>query len=232
MYFFGRICYDDHRNGGASRSEITKGLTNMDQIQIGKFIAACRKEKGMTQAQLAEKMGVSDRAVSKWETGKNMPDSSIMLDLCSELGISVNDLLNGRRIAMENYKEIAEKTILEMRNAKEQNDRTMLRLEIMIGILSTCLLFVLIALAAYGTIPEWVKGVLIAAGLIQFLVCMVFALRIEQTAGYYLCKNCGHCWVPEYKQVFFAPHFGMSRKMTCPCCGKRTYNKKILSKEE
>ena len=54
----------------------------MDQIQIGKFIAACRKEKGMTQAQLAEKMGVSDRAVSKWETGKNMPDSSIMLELC------------------------------------------------------------------------------------------------------------------------------------------------------
>lgn len=68
----------------------------MDQIQIGKFIAACRKEKGMTQAQLAEKMGVSDRAVSKWETGKNMPDSSIMLELCSELGITVNDLLNGR----------------------------------------------------------------------------------------------------------------------------------------
>ena len=66
----------------------------MDQIQIGKFIAAYRKEKGMTQAQLAEKMGVSDRAVSKWGTGKNMPDCAIMLDLCSELGITVNDLLD------------------------------------------------------------------------------------------------------------------------------------------
>ena len=121
----------------------------MDQIQIGRFIAACRKEKGMTQAQLAEKMGVSDRAVSKWETGKNMPDSSIMLDLCSELGITVNDLLNGRRIAMENYKEIAEKTMLEMRESKEQNDRMLLQTEVLMCSVSVALMLTLIVLAAY-----------------------------------------------------------------------------------
>ena len=67
----------------------------MDQIKIGKFIASCRKEQGMTQAILAEKLGISDRAVSKWETGKSMPDSGIMLELCDLLKINVNELLSG-----------------------------------------------------------------------------------------------------------------------------------------
>ena len=66
----------------------------MDQIKIGKFIASCRKEQGMTQAVLAEKLGISDRAISKWETGKSMPDSGIMLDLCELLKITVNELLS------------------------------------------------------------------------------------------------------------------------------------------
>ena len=66
----------------------------IDQDKIGKFIALCRKEKGLTQAQLGEKLNISDRAVSKWETGKCMPDSSIMLELCDILGITVNELLS------------------------------------------------------------------------------------------------------------------------------------------
>ena len=73
----------------------------MDQIKIGKFIASCRKEQGMTQAVLAEKLGISDRAISKWETGKSMPDSGIMLDLCELLKINVNELLSGERIMAE-----------------------------------------------------------------------------------------------------------------------------------
>ena len=73
----------------------------MDQIKIGKFIASCRKEEGMTQAELAEKLGISDRAVSKWETGKSMPDSGIMLELCGFLKINVNELLSGERIMAE-----------------------------------------------------------------------------------------------------------------------------------
>ena len=64
----------------------------MDQEKIGKFIASCRKDAGLTQAVLAEKLGITDRAVSKWENGKSMPDASLMLDLCQELGITVNEL--------------------------------------------------------------------------------------------------------------------------------------------
>lgn len=87
----------------------------MDQIKIGKFIAECRKNKNLTQVQLAEKLDITDRAVSKWETGKSIPDASIMLDLCNELGISVNELLMGEIIEKnEDYKQKIEETLLEM----------------------------------------------------------------------------------------------------------------------
>ena len=81
----------------------------MNQEAIGKFISTCRKEKGLTQTQLAEKLNITNRAVSKWETGKSVPDAAIMLDLCEILDVSVNGLLSGERIAMENYQKKAVK---------------------------------------------------------------------------------------------------------------------------
>ena len=72
----------------------------MDQQKIGKFIAECRKKHGLTQMQLAEKLNITDRAVSKWENGRSLPDSSIMLELCSLLGITVNDLLSGEVVSL------------------------------------------------------------------------------------------------------------------------------------
>ena len=74
----------------------------MDQIKIGKFIAECRKKVNLTQMQLSEKLGITDKAISKWERGIAMPDTSIMLELCEILGISVNELLSGEKICMEN----------------------------------------------------------------------------------------------------------------------------------
>ena len=91
----------------------------MDQMKIGKFIASCRKEQGMTQAVLAEKLGISDRAISKWETGKSMPDSGIMLDLCELLKINVNELLSGERIMAEAYDKRAEGRRKEPANAQD-----------------------------------------------------------------------------------------------------------------
>ena len=95
----------------------------MDQEKIGKFIAICRKEEGLTQAQLAEKLNITDRAVSKWETGKSMPDSSIMLELCGLLNISVNELLTGGRIDMsdmDKYKENAENNLISLLHNKKK----------------------------------------------------------------------------------------------------------------
>ena len=92
----------------------------MEQEMIGKFIPACRKEKGLTQMQLAEKLNITNRAVSKWETGKSMPDVSLMLDLCSILGITVNELLSGERIIMEDYQKKAEENLMELQAKKEK----------------------------------------------------------------------------------------------------------------
>jgi len=92
----------------------------MEQSKVGKFIAECRKKKNMTQAELAEKLNITDRAISKWETGKGMPDSSIMLELCNELDISVNELLSGEVIKMETYNQKAEENLLEMKKQIEK----------------------------------------------------------------------------------------------------------------
>lgn len=93
----------------------------MNQTEIGKFIAKCRKEKKLTQAQLAEKLNITDRAISKWETGKSMPDSSIMLDLCEILGITVNELLSGEEINVENYEKKADENLIALKRKDENN---------------------------------------------------------------------------------------------------------------
>ncbi len=80
----------------------------MDQKKIGRFIALCRKENGYTQAALAEKLGITDRAVSKWENGKSMPDASIILELCELLKINADELLTGEHILIDNFKETEE----------------------------------------------------------------------------------------------------------------------------
>lgn len=95
----------------------------MNQENIGKFIAKCRKGKNLTQAQLAEKLNITDRAVSKWETGKSMPDSSIMLELCEILGITVNELLSGEKIDMENLEKKADENLIALKRNEENNIR-------------------------------------------------------------------------------------------------------------
>ena len=106
----------------------------MNQIKKGKFIASCRKEQGMTQANLAEKLGITDRAVSKWENGKSMPDSGIMLELCELLEINVNELLSGEKIDMNNYEEKTEENLRQVLNRVEKilNENRVLKLAITI----------------------------------------------------------------------------------------------------
>lgn len=97
----------------------------MDQVKIGKFIAECRKKNNLTQMQLAEKLNITDRAVSKWENGKAMPDSSIMLDLCKELEISVNELLSGEKIEVNNYNQKAEENFIRLKQSEERIEKKM-----------------------------------------------------------------------------------------------------------
>ncbi len=92
----------------------------MNQLLIGQFISECRKEKQLTQAQLAEKLNITNRAVSKWETGNSIPDASIMLELCEILGINVNELLCGKRLDEKEEKKEGEKNIISLLLAKKE----------------------------------------------------------------------------------------------------------------
>ncbi len=204
----------------------------MDQIKIGKFIAACRKKKNLTQMQLAEKLNITDRAVSKWETGKALPDSSIMLALCEILGITVNDLLSGEIVTMDHYNEELENNLLEMIKQKEASDKRLLMLEWVVGGLSLIILMAPIICGALLPIePEWVRIVIVFSGFIPALIGFHFAIKIEQTAGYYECGHCKHKYVPKIQAMYAAPHMGRTRYMRCPECGKKSWQKKVLSKD-
>ena len=203
----------------------------MDQVKIGRFIAERRKEANLTQMQLAEKLNITNRAVSKWETGKAMPDTSLMLDLCNVLKISVNDLLSGEVVSMETYNKQLEQNLLEMVKQKEDADKRLLSLEIFIGALVTVILLALIFTASFVPMADWLRILLIVIGIIPFAIGISYAIRIEQMAGYYECAKCGHRYVPTYSSVLWATHINRTRHMRCPKCNEKSWQKKVLSKE-
>ena len=202
----------------------------IDQIKIGKFIAAKRKEKTLTQAEVAESLGITDRAVSKWERGLALPDASIMLNLCSILGISITELLTGEETMEANYKDKAEKLIIEIRKREEENNKYLLRLETVIGVLATVSALAIIFTAAFLTPGTVLMSFLVLIALLILFVGIYFALNIERDAGYYECSFCHHRYVPDFSHVVMAMHIGRSRLMKCPSCGKRTWQKKVLSR--
>ena len=204
----------------------------MDQIKIGKFIASCRKDAGLTQAVLAEKLGISDRAVSKWENGKSMPDSGIMLDLCELLKINVNELLSGEKIMVESYDKRAEENLLAMRKEVEEKNRQLLKTEIWIGAPATLAGLMMCVVAAYVEMPIWIRVALIVFAFVMILAVAFIAVGIEQKAGYYECQKCHDRHVPTYWQTNLAMHMGRTRYMKCPECGKYSWQKKVLTKEK
>lgn len=204
----------------------------MDQSKIGRFIAAKRKEKNLTQAALGDALGVSDRAVSKWERGLSLPDPAIMLPLCELLCISVNDLLLGEEPNMEDKDKKTEELLLEMTAEKRAADKRLLRVETVLGIFSIAILLGCDMLAAFAPMPDIFRVLLIIVGFAFAIVGISFGIHIEQKAGYYACRACGHRYVPTYSSVLWSMHAGRTRYMRCPRCGKASWQKKVLDPEE
>lgn len=201
----------------------------MNQVKIGKFIAQCRRNKKLTQSQLAEKLNITDRAISKWETGKGMPDSSIMLELCSELEITVNELLSGEKIEMDNYNKIAEENLVELKKLDETKNRMLLQLEIIIGILSTVAFLGVVLLTNIFVKNQTYISIICICSFIIFFIGISFTLKIETIAGYYECKKCNHKYIPKYNDVFWSMHLGRTRYLKCPKCNQKSWNKKVIS---
>lgn len=202
----------------------------MDQVKIGKFIAECRKHKNMTQAELAEKLNITDRAISKWETGKGMPDASIMLELCNELNISVNELLSGEVIEMENYNAKAEENLLELRQLDEVKNKMLLQLEIIMCVLITVAFLGVVLLTNIFVESQTYISTICICSFIVFFIGISFALKIETIAGYYECQKCHHRYIPKYNDVYWSIHCLGTRYMKCPKCNEKSWQKKVLSK--
>lgn len=201
----------------------------MDYKKIGNFITSERKAKKLTQEKLSEKLFVSEKTVSKWENGKGIPETSLLTGLCEIFDVSINELLNGERIEKENYVKKAEDKLLELQNFKQQSDKRLLSSEIVIGVLSAVFLFSMIFIASFIEMQDWLRITLICLGFVVFVSSMFFAIRIEQVAGYYVCQNCNHKYIPTYKQVFWAMHVNRTRYMKCPHCHKKSWSKKVVN---
>ena len=202
----------------------------MNQIKIGKFIAERRKLVELTQMQLADQLGITDKAVSKWERGIAMPDTSLMLQLCGILRISVNELLNGEKIDMENNDQKNEQLLLDMAKELEKKNKTIWTSMWFIMGVSMAALLAAIFIARFF-IPEGVwQLVTVLGACVVFLIPCFYALKLEVSVGAYKCQNCGHEIVPTYSEALNAMHMGFTRYLKCPKCNKRTWCKKVLKK--
>ena len=202
----------------------------MDQIKIGKFIAECRKKQNLTQAQLAEKLDITDRAISKWETGKAMPDSDNMLDLCDILGIKVNELLCGEMIEIEHKDEQLNELIFQMAKNEERYHKRLLHSAYVIIATSLTALICLMSLISL-LIPECgFQEFLIIVSVILFIIPCMIALKFKAETGYYECKNCQHMFVPNYKEIAVLMQTPTRRLLKCTKCGKWTWCKKLTKR--
>ena len=200
----------------------------MDQIKIGKFIGEQRKMHNLTQSELSEKLGITDRAISKWERGICLPDAGLMLDLCKILEISVNELLSGEKIPMENNTEIMEKNLIEMAALNERTNKMLIHTEY---ILIALMVFIVIAgalVSSYLVSESWLRAVIMGICFLLIFVIAPFCWRIETKTGYYQCSECGHKYIPSYKASIWSPHMGTTKYMKCPECGKKSWQKKVL----
>ncbi len=200
----------------------------MDLLVTAKFIKEQRKEKGLTQAELAEKIAVSEKTISKWECGKGFPDTSLMLPLCEALDITANELLSGKKLNEKEYKASAETNLVELKDKTEKLSRFLLMIEWVLGYFVTFSFLVPVFLIVFVQMATWLKVVLYILGFVQVLIGLHFCMMIEKDVGFYECEHCHHKHIPSYKQMYAAMHMGRTRYMKCPKCGKKSWQKKVL----
>lgn len=204
----------------------------MDQVKIEKFISDERKAKGYTQKQLSELLGISDKTISKWECGNGFPEASLLLPLCNELEITVNELLTGERISQQNYKKKAEENMVNMIKEREENKKKLIP-TIITGLIATISFITLIMVVAVYTevIAVPVKILLIVIACVIFGCGLMVAMEGERTIGYYKCRHCNELFVPTFGAYTMGMHMISTRYLKCPKCGTKTWCKKVLAKE-
>ena len=204
----------------------------MDQIKIGKFIAEERKAKKYTQRELADKLSISDKTISKWERGNGFPEVSLLLPLCNELEITINELLSGERLQAMDYKKKAEENMVNMIKEREENKKKLIP-TIITGLIATISFITLIMVVAVYTevIAVPVKILLVVIACVIFGCGLMVAMEGERTIGYYKCRHCNELFVPTFGAYTMGMHMISTRYLKCPKCGTKTWCKKVLAKE-
>lgn len=200
----------------------------MDQIKTGAFIAELRKEKGFTQKELAERLLISDKTVSKWETGKGLPEVSLMLPLCDILGISVNELLTGERLSDSEYKRKAEENIVDLVKEREENKRKII-IAVVVCAMTLVSSVTIIMISGYLTMETPLRIAVIIIGLAIMAAGLGVTASLEMQAGTFECRHCKARFVPSFTKYIMGPHTLTKRYMKCPKCGKKSWCKKRLT---
>ena len=191
----------------------------MDQSKTGKFIAQERRVQNLTQRQLADKLAISDKTVSKWECGKGLPEVSLMLPLCEILQITVNDLLSGEKVAEGDYQKKAEENMMDLIRENAENKERM-TLSIICGVITIIAVCALVMLASYLELPAAVRILLLVCAVLTAIAGIGAAARLGVKAGYYECPHCGTLFVPTMSDYVKGWHTLTRRRLTCPTCGK------------
>lgn len=201
----------------------------MDQIKIGGFIAEERKRKGYTQKILSEKLGISDKTISKWERGNGFPEVSLLIPLCSELDITVNELLSGERVSEEQYRKKAEENMVNLVKEAQENKKKII-LSVMVGILTILAAVPLFMVAGMFDMRTGVRITFIVIGIVVMIIGIAVACVMDREAGAFECPECHERFIPDMKSYIMAAHTLTKRKLICPKCGAHRYCKKVLTK--
>ena len=201
----------------------------MDQIKIGGFIAEERKRKGYTQKILSEKLGISDKTISKWERGNGFPEVSLLIPLCSELDITVNELLSGERVSEEQYRKKAEENMVNLVKEAQENKKKII-LSVMVGILKILDAVPLFMVAGMFDMRTGVRITFIVIGIVVLIIGIAVACIMDREAGAFECPECHERFIPDMKSYIMAAHTLTKRKLICPKCGAHRYCKKVLTK--
>ena len=177
----------------------------MDQIKIGKFIAEERKLKKYTQRELADKLGISDKTVSKWERGNGFPEVSLLLPLCNELEITVNELLTGERLQEAEYKKNAEENMVNLVKEAQESKKKIV-MSALVALLVLIAAIPLFVLAGVLEMEAWLRFVLIGIGVIVMILGIVIACILDREAGAFECPECKERFVPDMKDYFMGAY--------------------------
>lgn len=201
----------------------------MDQIKIGKFIADERKRKGYTQKQLSEKLEISDKTISKWERGNGFPEVSLLLPLCNELEITVNELLSGERLQAMDYKKKAEENMVNLVKEAQESKKKII-MSAMVSVLVIVAAVPLFVVARMFEMQVWTRVLLMGIGFVIMVMGIAIACVLDREAGAFECPECNNRFVPDMKSYIMGPHTITKRKLVCPYCGAHKYCKKVLTK--